>query len=30
MLKEKSIEETYLTPTEILEKYPVLNLRYNW
>lgn len=30
MLKGNSIEETYLTPTEILEKYPILNLRYNW
>lgn len=30
MLKENNSEETYLTPTEILEKYPILNLRYNW
>ena len=30
MLKGNSIEETYLTPTEILEKYPILNSRYNW
>lgn len=24
MLKGNSIEETYLTPTEILKKYPIL------
>ncbi|MDO9186237.1 MAG: hypothetical protein Q7W13_09520 [Bacteroidia bacterium] len=30
MLKENNIEKMYLTPNEILEKYPILNLKYNW
>jgi hypothetical protein len=30
MLKENNSAEIYLTPNEVLEKYPVLNLKYNW
>ncbi|MDO9185732.1 MAG: hypothetical protein Q7W13_06950 [Bacteroidia bacterium] len=30
MLKENYSEENYLTPNEVLEKYPILNLKYNW
>lgn len=30
MLKENNIVEIYLTPNEVLEKYPILNLKYNW
>lgn len=30
MLKENNSAETYLTSNEILEKYPILNLKYNW
>lgn len=30
MLKENNIGENYLTPIEVLEKYPILNLKYNW
>lgn len=30
MLKENDSGEVYLTPNEILEKYPILNLKYNW
>lgn len=30
MLKQNNIVEIYLTPNEVLEKYPILNLKYNW
>lgn len=30
MLKGNYSEENYLTPNEVLEKYPILNLKYNW
>lgn len=29
MSKENNREGNYLTPNEILEKYPILNLKYN-
>lgn len=25
-----NLEENYLTPNEVLEKYPILNVKYNW
>jgi len=30
MLKGNNVVEIYLTPNEILEKYPILNFKYNW
>lgn len=30
MLKENNSAEIYLTPNEVLEKYPILNIKYNW
>lgn len=30
MLKENETQEIYLSPNEILEKYPILSLKYNW